>query len=436
MMDREKVLQPFIEQQDYMNERVKSGIEQHRKGYFRLNVVDAEGNAVADAQVSIKQKTHEFRIGANLFALGELGSPEKNEEYEHLFADCFNLGTLPFYWKDVEPQQGYLRVEKDAPKIYRRPTIEQCLEFCEKFGIEPKAHCLDYDYFSPDWVHQMNDLQQVRRALYNRFAELSKRYADRIPSWEVVNEALFVPNYEPRVHNTPHYLQNDMIEWDFRTANQCFPANRLIINECRDNIFREYVGNRSGYYMLIERALQKGCRIDSIGMQYHMTEKEEDELSFARKYYSPEFIYQALDRYADFGLPMQITEFSVPSYRNTEEDEEIQTEILKNLYSIWFSHPNMEAIICWDVVDGLEWSPYRCGYLRNDLTPKKAYTMIRDLFHKTWHTEEEAVSDALGKVAFKGFYGDYEVTVKVGTEYVTKPLHLFKAGDREFKITI
>ena len=34
LFEREKVLKPFIEQSDYMNERIHTGIELYRKGRF------------------------------------------------------------------------------------------------------------------------------------------------------------------------------------------------------------------------------------------------------------------------------------------------------------------------------------------------------------------------------------------------------------------
>ena len=424
-------LKPFLEQEDYMKDRVNSGIEKNRKGWFTLHVADDSKHAVSAAKVTVRQKSHEFKIGANLYALNEMGNDEQNREYERLFADCFNLATLPFYWKDLEPVQGIKRYAKDSCKIYRRPAVEYCLEFCEKYGIEPKAHCLDYDEYRPQWL-ESNDLSIERKALYEHFAELSRLFADRIPSWEVTNELLFIPGPGHSVH----FRQPDTMEWDFRMADRLFPANRLIINESGDNIWPYFNGHNSTYYMMIERALNKGCRIDSIGMQFHMTKKEEDEVTAGRVMYSPENIYNVLDRYADFGLPFQITESSVPSYRNTEEDEDVQAEILKNLYSIWFSHPCMEAIIYWDTVDGYEWSPYKCGFVRNDLTPKKAYHTIHDLFHKTWRTNTELYTGDAGTCHFKAFYGDYEIVVEKDGKQSVHDLNLLKNGTKDFTVCL
>ena len=422
-------LKPFLEQKDYIKDRVTNGVEQHRKGWFTLRVTDSEKNSVSDARVTIRQKNHAFRLGANLFALREMENEEQNREYERLFADCFNLATLPFYWKDIEPTQGVKRYAKDSVKIYRRPAIEYCLEFCEKYGIEPKAHCLDYDAFHPAWLDP-GDLNTIRRLLYERFEELSRLFADRIPSWEVTNELLFPPSPS----HTVHFLQNDTLEWDFRMADRLFPKNRLIINEAADNIWPWFNGNRNGYYMMIERALNKGCRIDSIGMQFHMTFSEEDAAHIERRGFSPENIYNVLDRFADFGLPIQITETSIPSYRNTEEDEDVQAEIVKNMYSILFSHPCMEAIIYWDMADGYEWTPYKCGFVRNDLMPKKAYHTVRDLFHKTWVTNLDLHTGDAGDCRFKAFYGDYDVVVEKDGKQTSYDLRFLKNGKNAFEL--
>ena len=431
---RRNVLSYFEEQSDYLNERVSMGIEQYRKGRFDFRIKDCEGHAVPGATVTVKQLSHEFRLGSNLFSMSEMETKARTDEYKRLFSECFNLATLPFYWRDNEPEKGKKRYAKDSPKRYRRPSIEECLEFCEQYGIEPKAHCLDYDVHIPAWVDR--NLESIRRALSDRFEELSKLFSSRIPSWEVTNETMYKPDYDPSVHNTPHFLANDTIEWDFRTADRFFPNNKLIINESGDNIWRVFNGNRSAYYMAIERALQNGCRIDSIGMQFHCTMKEADEAVVGKQMYNPEMIYKVMDRYADFGLPFQITELSVPTYRYTEEDEDIQAEILKNLYSIWFSHPCMEGIINWDFVDTYEWSPHLCGLVKKDLTPKKSYLVIRDLFRKTWHTEADVFTNDGGCACAHVFFGDYEVTVRAGEKTETIKVRLYKNSDRRVTLTV
>ena len=440
---REQILKPFVEQADYMNDRVQNGIEQNRKGWATFKVTDAEGQIVPGARITLAQKSHEFRVGANLFMLDEMESEEKNAEYKRLFADCFNLATVPFYWKDLEPDQGRPRFAADSEKVYRRPPIDLCLSFCEENGIEPKCHCLDYDLYTPAWAIR-EPVPAFRRLLYKRFSELAERYAARIPSWEVTNETLYPPRVRP---HTTHYTAPDSVEWSFRAADRLFPANRLIINESTRHIWAVFNGNRGEYYMQIERLLREGCRVDSIGLQFHMFFREEEEAEKTAIFYSPEQLYAVLDRYADFRLPMQITELTIPAYHWTAEDEEIQAEILRNLYSIWFSHPAMEGVIYWNLPDGYAaFAPqgdmtsgenyYHGGLVRFDMTPKPAYYTIRDLFQKTWRTNAETGTGDDGIAHVKAFYGQYEVTVHAGDKAVTRTINLSKQGAKQFTLTI
>ena len=65
-----------------------------------------------------------------------------------------------------------------------------------------------------------------------------------------------------------------------------------------------------------------------------------------------------MDLYSGLGKPLQVTEVTVPAYSNEAEDEAIQAEIIEKLYTVWFSHPAMEQIIYWNLVDGYAYVPY------------------------------------------------------------------------------
>ena len=147
MNDRRKVLELFDEQETSWKQRSAEGIERYRKGNGRITVVDKEGTPVSNAKIKLTQTNHEFRFGANLFMLDELESEEKNEKYKKYFSDIFNMATLPFYWDALEPERGKPRYAKDSPKIYRRPSPDLCIEFCEKHGIEPREHALAYSLY-------------------------------------------------------------------------------------------------------------------------------------------------------------------------------------------------------------------------------------------------------------------------------------------------
>lgn len=441
----EKILKPFRDNKAYMEDRIQSGIEANRKGFARFSFVDEHGKTVENVQLEIRQITHDFRFGCNIFMLDELETEEKNVAYKERFRELFNLATLPFYWSDLEPEEGKVRFDKDSPKVYRRPAPDLCLEFCRENNIEPKLHCLNYDQWSPAWLPY--DVPTVKKYLDKRIAQIGERYSEQIPSMEVINETLCSYHVRDYGHSTRFFYEPDIVEWSFEHARKYLPANKLIINEATEHCWIQgFKYNRSAYYMQIERALAKGASIDSIGMQYHAFIRREVEEANTRVLYNPKRIYKVMDQYADFGKPLQVTEVTIPAYSNEAEDELIQAEIITNLYKMWFSHPNMEAIIYWNLVDGYaafaeqgdmsSGENYYCGaLLRFDMTPKPAYYALDELINKTWRTN---ISDKAQNGAFemKGFYGEYEVAATVCGKTTTVKVHLEKNAENEFTIVL
>lgn len=424
MSERAKqVLRYFEEQKDFLNARVKSGIELYRKGTARIRVVNEKGEPVPGAVIEAKEIRQDFKFGANTFMIDELETPEKNEIYKKKFPELFNLGTIPFYWKDVEPEEGKLRFEKNSPRIYRRPATDLCVEYCLQNGIEPKLHCLNYDQHTPEWVRGRS-IKEHKELLVKRFREIGERYAKLIPMIEVTNETFCVSNAKGR--GTPFFWEDDFCDWSFREAQKYFPTNELIINEA--NIqwdVHNAMTNRNPYYQQVEKLLRDGVPVHGIGLQYHSFMKREEEAASYAKLdgrYAPEYVFAILDKLSELNLPLQITEMTIPAYSWEEEDEAIQAELLKNIYSIFFSQKNMEAIIYWNLPDGYAYRAepgdmtcgenyYYGGLLRFDMSEKPAFRMLKKLIREEWMTHTQVVTDEEGYATLRGFHGDYELVV-------------------------
>jgi hypothetical protein len=103
---------------------IEAGIERHRKADAALLFVDANGSPVTDIEVRVEQISHAFLFGANLFVLGQLKTPELNHRYEAAFTKLFNQATVPFYWVDLEPEEGKLRFDERSAYRWRRPPTD------------------------------------------------------------------------------------------------------------------------------------------------------------------------------------------------------------------------------------------------------------------------------------------------------------------------
>lgn len=424
MENREKVLELFEKHKDYIKERSNDCIENYRKGNAVIKLVDKNGIPLKNVKIHLNQTKHKFKYGANLFMLDELESKEKNDLYKKYMSEFCNIATLPFYWDATEPEKGKTRYDKDSVKVYRRPPIDLCVEFCKDNGIEPREHALAYEAFFPKWLYGAS-VEETKKELEKRYGEISERYADKIPTIEVTNEMEWA-NGKTEFYNSP-----DFIEWCFKTAEKYFPNNQLVINEYTSLCWEDKGRFTDKYYSYIDATIHKGAKVDAIGMQYHQFFKREDEYTRTRMTYDPVQLFKHMDLYANLGKPLQITEVTIPAYSWEKDDEEIQAKIIEYLYTIWFGHPSVEQIIYWNMVDGYAhlWSSdpekikqsqgdmtigenyYHGGLLRFDLSPKPAYYVIKNLFEKVWHTEEDLTTNENGEISFKGFFGDYEVDV-------------------------
>ena len=449
MSDRKRILESFEEHKDYTEKRINEGIEKYRKGNAEIIVTDQNGNSLTDVKIRAVQKKHEFKFGANLFMLDELETEEKNEQYKKRFADVFNMATLPFYWNTLEPERNKPRYDKNSPKIYRRPAPDLCIEFCEKNGIEPREHALAYEAFFPTWLYDAS-VSEIKEALEKRFKEISERYADKIPTIEVTNEMDWDRG------KTSFYDEPDYVEWCFKLAEKYFPNNQLVINEHTGSCWGDWCRPTDKYYAYTEANMLKGARIDAIGMQYHLFNRREQEYEKTRHTLNPLNLYKHMDLYSNFGKPLQITEVTVPAYSWEAEDEEIQAEIIEKLYSIWFSHPNVEQIIYWNLADGYAHLPnpsleaikasqgdmtvgenyYHGGLLRFDFSPKPAYFKIKHLIQERWHTEANLVTNQNGSCSFRGFYGEYELEIEGGNKRAKKIVSLSSKTNNKIKVVV
>ena len=129
---------------------------------------------------------------------------------------------------------------------------------------------------------------------------------------------------------------------------------------------------------------------------------------------------------------------------------------MEYLYSIWFSHPSVEQIVYWNLVDGYAhlWDPdpekikatqgnmalgenyYYGGLLRFDMTPKPAYYKIKELLQQRWHTEVEVVTDENGYADFRGFFGGYDARILLGEKSESREINLSKDGQTEIEIAL
>ncbi|OGV75366.1 MAG: hypothetical protein A3K19_08930 [Lentisphaerae bacterium RIFOXYB12_FULL_65_16] len=390
--------------------RISRGIEEHRKGSGTIKVVGPDGNPVEGAKVTLRQVRHEFHFGCNAFMIGQFPEAEQNARYEEVFSDLFNLAVVPFYWSDLEPGDGALRFDTNSPPIYRRPPPDLVLEFCDRNGITPKGHPLLWHQFRPNWL-SLDELEMQRR-IRRRFREIAERYADRIKIWDVCNEAQTMTVGTPKCH-----MPDNHVELAFELAAEYFPDCIRTYND--DRMWYIYSKTYSPVYLLVKSLLERAYKVNALGLQYHMFQSA---LKDADKFMTPSRLFDGLDLYGKLNIPINFSEVSIISRRDLGDGDTFQKLVTEKLYRLWFSHAAVNGIIWWNMVDGTAaYAPLgseqgenslRAGLVNYDFTPKPAYTALHDLVTREWRTHARLDYTAGAGNTFRGFYGDYAVTVE------------------------
>ena len=412
MIDREKVLKSFLENKETLDKRNREGIEKYRKGNFTIKFFSADKK-----KITVKQTKHKFLFGSTAFMLNSFEKEGKESIFKKQFARLFNQAVVPFYWSDLEPQEGKLRFRADSENIYRRPAPDLVLDFCNEYGIEPKGHCLVWNKFVTEWLEKYTP-EERKKVLERRFKEIADEYADKIPSFDIVNES--ATNYRRGLK----YLFEDYDEYGLELGQKYFPDNIKILNETNGAIWKNYLtqGKYMAFNMQLKEFLRKGLAIDEIGLQYHIftTSEEMEQPETNKVFLDANAMIEILDIFNSYELPLHISEITVPGSGQNPENEEIQAYIVEELYKTWFATRNMKSIVWWNLVDGYAaYAPLgsnegekRCGggLMRFDMSEKPAYKVLDRLINKEWNTSfEKEVKE--NQLSFRGFYGEYEITV-------------------------
>jgi len=193
------------------------------------------------------------------------------------------------------------------------------------------------------------------------------------------------------------------------------------------------------YERVIEKLVDaQGKRLyDVIGIQSHMHGGA----------WSNRKAWDVCQRFARFKVPLHFTELTIlsgqrgwgrrPNWASTPEGEEYQTKNVVRIYTMLFSHPAVEAITWWDFSDFRAWQRAPAGFLRKDMTPKPAYRELRKLIKGKWWTTAAVKTGPDGAVGFRGFLGDYEVTVRAaGKGPVTKRFTLHRGRANRWEVRL
>lgn len=396
---------------DIQNE-IDEKIEKNRKADARIPLE----NAAPGTEVSVKQISNQFRFGSNIFLLGQLSSPELNQNYADLFGPLFNSASVAFYWKTMEPEQGkprYEITEKDTPEYWasltepwnephwRRPPTDYVVDFLEKRGLNIHGHAIIYGmrrWGHPEWMP--NDRKAMEPLFEKRVRELAERYGSRIHEWDVVNECINQANRG--------IMPDDYTFKTFEWAKKYFPESvRLSTNECDMSW-----GPNRRYVEIARDLIDRGAKVDMVGVQMHIFNKAAClKIANGEDSHTPEKLNAVLDTLVETERPVHVSEITISAPSDDRKGRLIQAMIARNIYRLFFAHGQVEAVTWWNAADGgaAPGEPSISGVLDTKMMKKPVWHALNELFNHEWKTELTTKTDADGNIQFRGFRGTYQI---------------------------
>lgn len=373
----------------------------HRIGESLVRVVDKNGNPVADKELVLNQRSHQFLFGSGAFDFleyeGKKGDPERLDKWLALL----NYGTLPFYWGRYEPKEGYPEYE----------SLMQAAKYLRDHNVTLKGHPLCWHTVCADWLMDYPDevIMDKQLARINREVTAFKGVID---IWDVINEVVIMPvfdKYDNAVTRLcKRYGQVGLVKEVFAAAKAANPDGIFLINDFNTS---------PKYEELLENCLDAGVEISAIGIQSHQHQG----------YWGTEKLYYVLKRFSRFGLPIHFTEntlvsgslipeyiedlndWQVKEWPTTIAGEERQAKEWEEMYRILFADPNIKAITGWDFADGA-WLNAPSGLVTVDNREKPAYKKLLSLVKGEWWTKDQPIrTNSDGIVNIKGTKGTYEI---------------------------
>lgn len=405
-------------------------IENYRKGSVELTLTNGRSKPLpAGTVVHVKLRKHAFDFGTAVYGTNASNgdwlrdSPAPGSDafkYQQFLNTHFNM-IVP----ENAGKWGSCEAERDKETM---GFVDSMLAYAAKNGLKARMHCVMWGQSLPKWAETLlntsikGSTQQERDAarkdlrgqITERINTLVRDRAGKYIQVDGINESAhqdeFLKAYGP---DGVASIYDEIIKASAGRA-------RVYFNEYNLFQWNQQFGYKDDYANWykdhIEKILDSGmspanrARV-GIGMQYY-TSAEPDAIKYSP--HSPVRIAKVLANLSIFELPMSLTEFGVG-----KTGEQFAPKCLSDTMRLVFGSDRTTSFLMWGFQRSHIWTPASALVDDNwNLTETgKTYEQLLGIHNwgiaglPTWTTDLTLKTDRKGHVSFRGFFGDYDVTV-------------------------
>jgi|SRR5579864_1604802 len=306
------------------------------------------------------------------------GRLQSDKDYANLIAEQCAIIT-----PENELKMKPLRPSPDA---FRFDDADWMVQWAESHNIQVHGHTLVYGEPNalPPWANGYLNRGNAKQVMVNHITTVMRRYAGKIRSWDVVNEALESNGLKETVWTRT--IGPEFLEIAYKTAGEADPNAMLVYNET--NI--EWAGQdskRSGLLKLVRDLQSKKAPIHAVGIQSHLRyEMGGFDAGKMRKF---------LNQISDLGLKIRISELDCrerDSDVNVNDRDRTVAQYYADYLGAVLENKNVIAVETWNLTDRYTWlshyAPRRDGQdvrplpFDANLAPKPAYAAIAQAFER------------------------------------------------------
>ncbi len=270
------------------------------------------------------------------------------------------LDGEPEYASTVADQANIVVPENALKWSALRPTPQQfdfrkaddILVFALSHGQKMRGHNLCWHEALPSWFAGTVNKDNAARFLTDHIRAVAGRYAGKLHSWDVVNEAIDLKSGRPDGLRDSPWLEligPGYLELAFRTARQADASALLTYNDYGIELDTpEQIDKRGQVMMLVRRLKARGAPIDAVGVQSHLSAGDAPGAG----------IQHFVRELHDMGLQVFITELDVNDRKLPESVPERDAAIAKtyrDYLTMMLVEPNVNVALTWGITDRYTW---------------------------------------------------------------------------------
>jgi endo-1,4-beta-xylanase len=375
-------------------------IEQHRKADLSLKLTNAEGKPLADTEVRVTLRRHEFGFGSAINAKRLSSDSADDQRYREIIDRLFSIVVFENDLKDGQWSPEF----NEKRRRERNAELDRAFAWLQARHIPVRGHYL-MQVATPYNLHDIKDSKVIQQRTLDSVRERLAFVKDRVIEWDVINHPIAWDGAD-MLNKRPGLEHLDREVFQLSRSLTKLP---FFVNE--DQVFRP--GPQcDDTFTYIQALNEAGLTVAGLGNQAHFHE------SYLP---SPEHLLAITDRFAKIVPAQSITEYDVV----TTEDEPLAADYTRDVLISVFSHPAYTSFLFWGFWEGAHWKPEAASW-NKDWSPRLRGQVLEEWIGKQWRTDLTLKTDAEGQVQWRGFPGWYEVTF--GSRSQSLPLTKARPG--------